>query len=244
MRQRPRLRTSWLACVMLCPSWAAARLWWTVTSCQSCQMSPSPSLARSLASPPSSTSSRYGQIILPLVSRLSFWEHGLNLLQIRTGVAVDNLLIYEFSLLISEPVNGCIIALQSKALKGFIPPGLYYECWVVGKFSGNACCDADVHARDVVLFAFCGFLSLMQSCTYRWMLVERHSASVASWVWTSPPQLAPSGSWVTSFWVPTTQSLTMATSVLALLRQLESGLHAGNLMSLQLLSNEAWQSQL
>ena len=61
-RLRPRLRTSWLACVMPCPSWAAVRLWWTVASCQSCHMSPSPLLARSLASPLSSTSSRYNSL--------------------------------------------------------------------------------------------------------------------------------------------------------------------------------------
>lgn len=48
-RPRPKLRTSWPACATPCHSWAAARLLWTVRSCRSCQISPSPSPARSLA---------------------------------------------------------------------------------------------------------------------------------------------------------------------------------------------------
>jgi len=51
------------------------------------------------------------------------------------------------------------------------------------------------------------------------MLAVKLSASVASWAWTSPPQLDPSGSWGTSSLERITLSLTMAMSVWALQRQ-------------------------
>jgi len=51
------------------------------------------------------------------------------------------------------------------------------------------------------------------------MLAVKRSASVASWAWTSLPQLDPSGSWETSSLERITLSLTMAMSVWALQRQ-------------------------
>ena len=51
------------------------------------------------------------------------------------------------------------------------------------------------------------------------MLAVKLSASVASWAWTSLPQLDPSGSWGTSSLEHITLSLTMAMSVWASQRQ-------------------------
>ena len=54
------------------------------------------------------------------------------------------------------------------------------------------------------------------------MLAAKHSASVASWGWTSPPQPDPFGSWETFSLELITLSSTMAMSVWALQRQLSS----------------------